>query len=347
MIRRQISLSLYEALHSENLSLTRAVRKSLVSQTSMAQADIVHGGHRESDSNIVTEPVSISLIAGRYLLFDINVVTYLRRTHNICGVLIGGIPQIPQQNVFLGLPLELLPEEARLLVEKGVAYVVNDTAWHKPKLSTLSGEERRNYLDSLREEGLKSKMAADEGAKKRQAHGLAKEAATRRAKGTSQPDKQKVANPATEEVSDALFGNEHPQSPTPTIHSVPDRPHAITPTTTYPPLSSPDISDEQAKPPVPSSYPLFSHLHSRGYFTTPGLRFGCDYTAYPGDPLRFHSHFLATGYDWEEEIPMLDIVGGGRLGTGVKKGFLIGGADSENSTKEDNVRTFCIEWGGM
>ena len=66
----------------------------------------------------------------RYLLYDINVVTWLRKNHNILGVLIGTLPQIPQQNVFLGLPLELQPEEARLLVEKGLAYLMNDLQWH-------------------------------------------------------------------------------------------------------------------------------------------------------------------------------------------------------------------------
>jgi tRNA-splicing endonuclease subunit Sen34 len=100
--------------------------------------------------------------------------------------------------------------------------------------------------------------------------------------------------------------------------------------------------------PVTAAYPLFAHLHALSYFITPGLRFGCDYAVYPGDPLRFHSHFLAVGYDWDEEIPLMDMVGGGRLGTGVKKSFLIGGKSPTDSI-EDNagVRTFCIEWGGM
>ena len=49
--------------------------------------------------------------------------------------------------------------------------------------------------------------------------------------------------------------------------------------------------------------------------------------------------------DWEEEFDLLDIVGGGRLGTGVKKGYLIGG--QEPGEDEKGVRTFCIEWGGM
>jgi tRNA-splicing endonuclease subunit Sen34 len=45
----------------------------------------------------------------------------------------------------------------------------------------------------------------------------------------------------------------------------------------------------------------------------------------------------------------MDLVGGGRLGTGVKKGFLLGGVeDRDGGDKEDgDVRTFCVEWGGM
>jgi tRNA-splicing endonuclease subunit Sen34 len=80
----------------------------------------------------------------------------------------------------------------------------------------------------------------------------------------------------------------------------------------------------------------------------PGLRFGCNFNVYPGDPLRFHSHFLATAYKFDEEIPLLDLIGGGRLGTAVKKGFLIGGKDTDEELKsEGSMRTFCIEWGGM
>ena len=47
-------------------------------------------------------PIPISYVSGRYLLFSIDAVTYLRREHHICGVLVGTLPQIPQQNVFLG-----------------------------------------------------------------------------------------------------------------------------------------------------------------------------------------------------------------------------------------------------
>lgn len=88
--------------------------------------------------------------------------------------------------------------------------------------------------------------------------------------------------------------------------------------------------------------------------------------AYPGDPLRFHSHFLAVGRHWEEEWELGELVSGGRLGTGVKKGFLIGGevtTDGEKHHRDQDsedkitalevdddkkgVRAFCVEWGGM
>lgn len=98
--------------------------------------------------------------------------------------------------------------------------------------------------------------------------------------------------------------------------------------------------------PAPSktSYPLYKHLHANSYFLSPGLRFGCQFMAYPGDPLRFHSHFVVTGMGWDEEIEMRDIVGGGRLGTGVKKAWMVGGEDND---KLGTVRTFCVEWGGF
>lgn len=98
-------------------------------------------------------------------------------------------------------------------------------------------------------------------------------------------------------------------------------------------------------PEVPSSYPVYAHLHSLGYFLSPGLRFGCQYMAYPGDSLRFHSHFLVSGLEKDQEFNLMEIVSGGRLGTGVKKGFLLGYA--EDPADASSVRTFSIEWAGM
>lgn len=344
-------------------------------------------------SDGVIEPIPISLISGRYLLFDIDTVTHLRRAHNICGVLMGTIPQIPQQNVFLGLPVELLPEEAKLLVEKEVAYVVDDARWHRDKFRFMVADrddagvsDRTAYLASLRAQGRKARLSAEVIQAKRAEKGLAKQAVLRAKKEkekskiiTSEepvtaPNESSGVNATESEQSDevSMFETHPPpraSSPSPSIASSmisssttksSDAAYTLTPTTTYSPAkgpfpttSLPYDSDKQSIL-VPASYPLFKHLQQKGYFLTPGLRFGCDYTVYPGDPLRFHSHFLTVGYGWEEEIPLIDLIGGGRLGTGVKKGFLVGGAvtgtekrEKEGPLAREEVRTFCVEWGGM
>ncbi|KAJ5900984.1 tRNA-splicing endonuclease subunit tsp-4 [Penicillium subrubescens] len=314
-----------------------------------------------------TLPIPISYVSGRYLLFSIDAVTYLRREHNICGVLIGTLPQIPQQNVFLGLPLELMPEEARVLVDKDVACIVDEARAHDGMRSLLE-EDRRQYLRDLESQGqLATRMLSDRKDQQREqslkeidekkAKGLAAKAA--KAAADAQAAASSTSAPTEKEEPNSVFAGEDESSSlsrttgtsTPAHHQA----MGVTPTTSYPPLPHPVSPSAQylPKPEVPLSYPLFAHLHSRGYFLSPGLRFGCQYVAYPGDPLRFHSHFVVVSAEWDQEMNLMDIVNGGRLGTGVKKGFLLGGPQKRRDEVEseadriETVRTFSIEWAGM
>ncbi len=317
---------------------------------------------------VVSEPIPISLVANRYLLHDVNAITYLRRQHHICGVLTGSLPQFPQQNIFLGVPLELMPEEARLLVEKGAATIVDDVVSHMELLRGLGEEEQRAFLKSLEKEGLLFARKSDDLAVRRREEALRrlkrKDTKAKSAGLTDMP----VQETEQLEQEQELPSNECdstvfdiPNAPPGTdkkkqMPSIDVQPFHITPTTSLALLQPPTPPGTPRLPDVPSSYPLFAHLHSKDYFISPGLRFGCQYLVYPGDPLRFHSHFLAVSHDWEEEFDLIDIVAGGRLGTGVKKSFLIGGVEElKNEQKESTdiatslppVRTFCIEWGGM
>ena len=295
----------------------------------------------------ISKPIHIPMVAGRYLLFDIDVVTYLRRTHHICGTFIGSIPQIPQQNVFLGLPVELMPEEARLLVLKGVAHIVDDFAWHKERFNTFEGADRAKYFESLKSEGFKARRSAEAISQHKKQNALAKQAVRKSREHSSGGVVVKV--PIDDGDLKSLFSYERPESPSASSLSMPDdKPYAITPTASYSASFLTPNPNEEAEPRAPSSYPLFTHLHSKGYFVMPGLRFGCDYNVYPGDPLRFHSHFAAVSYNWDEELALVDLIGGGRLGTRVKKAFLIGGKDLNTKAEDsDGMRTFSIEWGGM
>ncbi|OQO00236.1 hypothetical protein B0A48_14023 [Cryoendolithus antarcticus] len=325
----------------------------------------------------ISEPFPIFSLAHKYILYDVNVVSYIRAKYNITGVLIGTLPQAPQQNVFSGIPLELMPEEARLLVEKGIAYLVDDVKVHKHAFmdNGLSAEEKKAFQSALRRQGLAAardvakrgddrkkvalekkfgmgdwndipeEMLAPTGKRAKKGKKTGSRPTSSGGTGTNTPagEASGAVTPTVEE-DESLFSapaesvtNPRPPGPrrsesraSSAAGSLMLTPYPQTPTTSAPLLqSTPPRSDEVPPlPEVPPSYPLYKHLHDKSYFMAPGLRFGCQYMAYPGDPLRFHSHFLCNGMDWDQEFDLLDIVGGGRLGTGVKKGFLIGGQET-------------------
>jgi len=322
-------------------------------------------------------PLPISRISQnleRYFLYDSTAITFLRREHHILGVLVGTLPQIPQQNVFLGIPLELQPEEARLLVEKGIAYIVDDLQRHKHAYSSMTASKKTTYRNSLRSQGEDVARASAQVKETRSLQALQKAATQRPTPAEHEP--------VLLSENDSLFTppspSHLPRPPSPAPSHTSTTPWLITPSTSsLLPLPTPPASPLSTYPlPTvsPPSYALFAHLHTHSYYLSPGLRFGCQFLVYPGDPLRFHSHFLANGLGWDEEIELLDLVGGGRLGTGVKKGWLVGGREEggggvvegrvqeEGGGKEGKggddrgnaegggagkVRTFCIEWGGM
>ncbi|KAI6093985.1 SEN34 subunit of tRNA-splicing endonuclease [Hypoxylon rubiginosum] len=316
-------------------------------------------------------PVRISKVAGRYLIFDIDDVMYLRRNHNICAVFTGTIPQNPQQNIFMGLPIELMPEEAQVLVDKNAAYVVDDAVFHPARLAAMGDAERKSYLESVKVEGRRAQMAAVESKESKRPKVIKKGKKKSKAAESEMPGEENALEKSSEggETID-LFSPPSPSAspatkPKEEVEEEPSE-FAITPTTSG--LITPPYESGTNSPTtlvnVPPSYPLYAHLQDRGYYMMPGLRFGCDYNVYPGDPLRFHSHFQATSYGWDEEITMLDIVASGRLGTTVKKGYLIGGAVADDqgkvrSTVEEGdaetgsnprapkARAFCIEWAAM
>lgn len=276
----------------------------------------------------------ICKIAGRYLVFDPETVSRLRRNENTNGMLVGTTPQQPTQNIFLGLPVEIRPEEAIALVDKQVAYIVDDVAAHEEAIGSTDKNARRTYVKSLR----MSKDAAQ--------NALAKiniNKATQMAGRNEHHERETT-------VSKSQSGPEIMNSPVPSQQTASSRTHgrhlALTPVT-----SNSLISCEAGMTPIndrKTRGSLARHLQSGGYYMTPGLRFGAKYSVYPGDPLRFHAHFMANEYDWDEQIPILDIVGGGRLATAVKKAFLICGQQpSATSAPDSSMLTYSIEWAAM
>lgn len=88
---------------------------------------------------------------------------------------------------------------------------------------------------------------------------------------------------------------------------------------------------------------VFTDLWRKGYYLGSGLKFGGDFLAYPGDPLRFHSHFtVSVMRNSEDGVSPLDIVAWGRLATAVKKSHLIAAP-----SRDGPVNYITLEWAGF
>ncbi|KAI8326148.1 tRNA-intron endonuclease catalytic domain-like protein [Martensiomyces pterosporus] len=72
-----------------------------------------------------------------------------------------------------------------------------------------------------------------------------------------------------------------------------------------------------------AKYKLYRDLHERGFYLTYGLKFGGDYLLYLGEPMRYHSSFVASLLDHSRPFKPRDLVALGRLGTNVKKTRLL------------------------
>ena len=239
--------------------------------------------------------------AGRHLVFDIATVRKLRSELHICGIVVGTLPQISQQSLFLGLPLLLQEEEATFLVDRGYAYVVDDVARHQ------------TFTDYTADQ-----ISAVNEQKTREA-----------------TERAELARTIAKEHRIAVLRSKN-------LHDVADKLESATDGPLDLGTRVETTSDFAAEPKIDSRrdtprYRLFAHLHDKGYYMTPGLRFGGDFVAYPGDPLRFHSHFTCKAKADDEAWPLMDLVSGGRLGTGVKKSWLIGSGE----------QCFTIEWAGL
>lgn len=298
-----------------------------------------------------SDKVRISKIGGQYLIFDVKDVARIRRNHSICAILVGTTPQAPTQNIFTSLPLELKPEEARLLVEKDAAFIEDDYTAHVTQLRDPAA--RKAYADTLRSQREALKAAQAEGMAARKAQS-SKARANQERKGGKGAKKRNEASASGETATakpldpeESLFDAPPPPAQTPSSKQPRVDNPVFTPTTSAGLL---DPGTHTEEPEQTSKSALQSHLNAKNYFMTPGLRFGGHFSAYPGDPFRYHAHFMATSYDWDEPIGILDLVGGGRLATGVKKGFLFGAekpGEGSGDVEGKNVRAFTLEWAAI
>lgn len=281
--------------------------------------------------------LSICLFQEKFYIWNAEDACRVREEYRIVGSLVGCLPRVPMQNLQFGLPLQLMKEEARFLVEKGFARVYDNTDFPPPSdADRESFTENRKRIYEEQVEACKTNKEEQfernfprilEGKKKKRM-----EKAT--LLGSAPPDDSDLVA----EIEEELRNTQLPELPleassvqihTACFHEKPSRMF-------HDGWTIPMTGREELE------YRIFSHFWEKGYFLTRGGKFGGDFLVYPGDPSRFHSFFIVVCLEHERPLSAMEMIRLGRLGSNVKKTVVLCSIDSSNE-----VFTVSLEWSKM
>ncbi|CAD5116325.1 DgyrCDS5228 [Dimorphilus gyrociliatus] len=277
--------------------------------------------------------IKIRKLDENYMVWNASDIIELRNKHRIVGSLIGCLPRIPRQNQQLGRPLLLLREEAALLIKRDICQVLKeiseptnpddkeieefkikrDQLYHEQNI--LAKEDRLKELEKLRPriyEGMKRKAKKD-------------------------------SNISSEKLEENV--NEKMKNLEKRIDNLPESAQMLQiPTACTRLIEAPEeintvaITDKLDE----TKIRVFEDLHDRGYFLTNGSKFGGDFLVYPGDPCRYHSHYVVICLENHAKISPQQFSTYSRLATIVKKTILL------SYLKDDyTVHYISLNWAGI
>ncbi|KAG8192998.1 hypothetical protein JTE90_028118 [Oedothorax gibbosus] len=327
--------------------------------------------------------ITLHISSGKAFVWNAKDVCTLRGEHRIVGSLIGCYPIKPFQVQTKWLPLQLMPEEVTLLIEKGIAQVVSlpnqvtDADQIKSFYETqdkLCEEQVLLLKENRKKEILEKANKIFEGKKRKLFETLEKKKkAQKRLCETSTNGDQTSTELETQdqtqsgqvstslvETNTNLNSVDNPRtSPIQESEEIVLDKEAIIEAelnkvsevskdlclvqlfTESPWKSTPTVvnwkypSSEQEK----LRYAVYKDLWEKKYYITPGSKFGGDFLAYEGDPLKYHALFIVVCKGPLDRFQGSDIVVYGRLGHQVKKTVALASVNAEG-----NVEYISINW---
>ncbi|XP_063227287.1 tRNA-splicing endonuclease subunit Sen34 [Bacillus rossius redtenbacheri] len=299
----------------------------------------------------VSDIINLTVHAGQVFVWNAEDWSTLRRQHRIVGQLVGSLARFPRQSKFAGLPLTLLPEEATLLVERGLACLQSVPAlsrapsdavrkdlerhrklMHKEQVELCVDERKRQVTEMIDRimEGRRRKQAG-QSSKKRRKSG-AEDAEQSGSRGQPPTEQERAERSAMLEAELAK------------VQAVSEDSTMVQVFTACPWLREDDARPvEWSFPETPAEklrYATFKALWEQGYYVSPGQKFGSDYLVYPGDPMKYHAHFMVLCQDRSSPLLPTEISVFGRLGTDVRKTAVMAYFAEDGET----VRFQSVQW---
>uniref|UniRef100_A0A2K5VPY4 tRNA-splicing endonuclease subunit Sen34 n=1 Tax=Macaca fascicularis TaxID=9541 RepID=A0A2K5VPY4_MACFA len=286
----------------------------------------------------------VEVANGRSLVWGAEAVQALRERLGV-GRTVGALPRGPRQNSRLGLPLLLMPEEARLLAEIGAVTLVSaprpDPQHHSLALTAFKRQQEESFQEQsalaaeareTRRQELLEKITEGQAAKKQKLE-QASGASSSHEAGSSQAAKENETSDGQASGEQEEAGPSSSQAePSNGVAPLPRSALLVQLATARPrPVKARPLDwrvqskdwPHAGRPAHELRYSIYRDLWERGFFLSAAGKFGGDFLVYPGDPLRFHAHYIAQCWAPEDPIPLQDLVAAGRLGTSVRKTLLL------------------------
>ncbi|TNN24171.1 tRNA-splicing endonuclease subunit Sen34 [Liparis tanakae] len=252
------------------------------------------------------------------------------RSQGLVGALLGSLPRTPRQNARRGRPLLLLPEEEELLTERHAAAPGGQQGGGGVELGLQVQQHQEDQQRSYEEQSvlaLEDRKSALLRAMTSSHTGPGGGASDEALRGRLEALDRSFALPRSAlavQLSTARAGLAHCPEARDFLRA--DRP----------------IRGRHEPSRDASRYQVFRDLRGRGFYLTSAGKFGGDFLVYPGDPLRFHAHFIAVCLSLDESVLLLDVLAVARLGSNVKKTVLLCSPGAAG-----RVAYSSLQWSGM
>uniref|UniRef100_A0A8C7FA16 tRNA-splicing endonuclease subunit Sen34 n=1 Tax=Oncorhynchus kisutch TaxID=8019 RepID=A0A8C7FA16_ONCKI len=287
------------------------------------------------------------------------------RELGIIGTLVGSLARQPRQNTRLGRPLELLPEEGRLLADMGRAAVIPDSTNEDPEVNPEQVEQYHAGLEnSFQEQG----ALALEDRKATLMRVMTKKHNGKETSSLTYRHLCETSELSVLALTALCFLLENSGSQEDSDGAVRDRLEALAHGFSFPrPAMAVQLCTARAGLshcpevrrflaadwPIPrderseTRFRVFRDLRRQGFYLTSAGKFGGDYLVYPGDPLRFHAYFIVVCISMDESMPLCDVLAIARLGSNVKKTVLLCSSGGSQEDDGEEVVYTSLQWSGM
>ena len=339
---------------------------------------------REIDIGIdddTNDKIPIYINGDHVLIFNLQDMKKLSIEYGIVGQLSGTLPLAPQQNSLLGFPWRLTIYETLWLYNKGIVKLVllnennkqldkilNDENYQGEMINKLSNKLDKWRNEKQREIEEQMKRLNIIRPNKNKLHIKSLDNLKMKTNSSSMTDLQQVvednerkekaikdAKLEEREIEERSKRNKIVFMETPTYDEFIDNNNNNNNNTDEEQLIEQLIIKEIEdctinRDQLINNYQMFKYLKSKGLMMLPGMRFGGIFVSYPGDPLRYHAHQIINSLDYyNDDINLKKLCNRGRLATGVRKVWVVGGIvkDKEDKDSTESMKCFSIEWAGF